>query len=86
MVVLFDVNWNLSAWNMLKWVMWQVEPSHPRSQTEVTGDERDKAGMDVEGFPPVLARASACHRAEREAAEAMGVKAAAERFLNIEVE
>ena len=35
------------------------------SEEEVTDDERDKAGVDVGVFPPVLARASACDRAER---------------------
>ena len=35
------------------------------SDEEVTDDERDKAGVDVGDFPPVLARASACDRAER---------------------
>ena len=35
------------------------------SDEEVTDDERDKAGVDVGDLPPVLARASACDRAER---------------------
>ena len=35
------------------------------SDEEVTDDERDKAGVEVGDFPPVLARASACDRAER---------------------
>lgn len=35
------------------------------SEEEVTDEERDKAGVDVGDFPLVLARASACERAER---------------------